>query len=76
MIREALEDHEGRRLKRLVDGNCEKVILALFEEAHELAKENVCKPIFEVMEQVAVKDFFTAEADELLEDKMYRLAES
>lgn len=70
MIREAFEEHEERILRVLIDDGCEKVVFAHFEEAHECAKGNVCILGFEVIEQAAVKAFFTRGADELLVDKI------
>lgn len=41
MIPEAFEEHEKRRLERLIDDRCQKVILAHFEEAHERTEGNI-----------------------------------
>lgn len=52
------------------------MVLDLFEEAHEQAKTNVYTPAFEVIEQAYLKTFLFGDADDLLDEKMYRLAES
>lgn len=52
------------------------MLLDLFEEDRAQAKRNVYTLVFEVMEQVAVNAFLTGGADELLDDKMYKPAES
>lgn len=54
----------------------ENVIFAFFKEAHNHANGNVYTPIFKITEQAAVKASLTGRVDELLDDKMYMLAES
>lgn len=63
-------------LRELIDKKGKKMILALLEEAHEPSKEHIYKPVLTVMVQTNVKSFCTGRADELLDDKMYKLAES
>lgn len=76
MIREALGEQTEKRLGRLIDDGCKKIVLACFEEAHERAKRKFYTPVFGVKEQVAVKDIFITGASELHDDKTYRLVES
>lgn len=76
LICRALEEYEKERLARLVDDRYEKVVLPLFEEAHGHAKGNVFTPVVEAIQQAVVKAFFNKRADELRNDKMYKLAES
>lgn len=52
------------------------MVLALSEETHEHAKENIYTPAAEVLVQAAIAAFFTGEAEELLKDKIHHLAES
>lgn len=52
------------------------MVLDLFEEAHEQAKRNDHTSVFVVKEQAAMKAFCTGEAEEILEDNKYKLAES
>lgn len=70
-----LDKHQEGRPRRLIDDRCEKVVLALFEEALVRAKGIVRTPVFRVMTQTAVKAFFAGGADELLHDKIHKLAE-
>lgn len=49
--------------------------LYLFEEAHEQVKKNIHTTLFGVIEQTAVKTFFNEGANELLDEKMYKLAD-
>lgn len=76
MILEVLKEHKEGRLRRLTDDRCEKFVLRILEDAHERTKENFYMFVFEVTGQIAIKTFLTAGADELLDDKMYKLAES
>lgn len=76
MIREAVIEYGEERLRRPIDDKCEKVLIALFQEAHDCAMNNVHTPTYEVTEQAAVKPIFTGGADKLLGEKMYRLTES
>lgn len=76
MIRDVLKEHLKRRLWRLIDNSCVKVVLALFEEPHRCAKEGVYTAVFEIRKQVGVKSFFSGRADELLDVKMYELFKS
>lgn len=48
--------------------------LALFQGAQERATDNVHTPIYVVIEQAAFKVFFTGSANELFDQKMYKLA--
>lgn len=70
IIQEALKEHEKDGLRRLIDDRCEKLVLALFERARKHALENVRTSIFEVIKQATRKNFFTGEADELLDNKI------
>lgn len=76
MIREALEEQKKERLRPVIVDKCERVVFALYEEAHVGADGNVYKVVFDVMEQAAVKAFFSGGADKQLGDKMYKLAAS
>lgn len=71
---EGLEEHEQRKLIRLIDDRCKIFVLSIFKKAHEQAKRNVQKPVFEVMQHAALKKLFTDGVDELLDDKMYKPA--
>lgn len=62
-------------IRRLVNEKCRNVVLDLFHKAHEQAKMNLHTPVFKVMKKAAEKAFLTAEAKELLKDKMYELSE-
>lgn len=53
MTQAALKEDEEGRPRRLVDGECEKVVLPLFEEAGELAKENDFTHIFHIINKPA-----------------------
>lgn len=46
------------------------VVLGFLEEAHDQARGNVYTPLYEVIEQTAVKSFFTLGADDRLYDKI------
>lgn len=52
------------------------MVLALLEERHDRIKEDAHTPVIKVVEQIAVKPFLSAGADELIKDMMYSLAES
>lgn len=52
------------------------MVLPVFEEAHEQAKRNIDTAISQVMDMAAMKSFFTAGADEVLDVKMCKLAKS
>lgn len=71
----AFEERDRRELRRLIDSRYKIVLIARFQEAHEPAKRNVYTDVFEVMKQVSVNFFFQDEADRLLDDNMYQLAE-
>lgn len=75
MIREVVEDRDEETLRRLPDNRCKKAFLALFEKALDRGSENCCTAV-KVMRQAAIKTFFTREADELADDKIYKLAKS
>lgn len=75
LFQEALEENDERRIKRLITSRCNSVFLALIEEAHGRIKRIIHTRIIQDMERVALKAFFTKEADELLDDKLYKLAE-
>lgn len=47
MILDALKKHEKGRLRHLNNDRCEKVVLALFEEAQERTEGIFCNHIFE-----------------------------
>lgn len=70
MVLEALVEHEETRLRRLIDNRCNNVVLDLFEAIHKQTRRNVQAPLFAVMEDTVLKDFFTETVDELLDDKM------
>lgn len=70
MVQEALKEHEEDRLSRVIDDRRGKVVLTLFEEAQQRAKDNRNTPIFEVMEPATVKAFIAREAEEVFDDKM------
>lgn len=57
LIREALDEHEKTRLGSRSDDRCEKVVLMLFQEAHEWAKGNVYTPLLETSEPATLKYF-------------------
>lgn len=75
MNREAVEEHEEGRIRRLIDDRGEKVVLALFEEADDRTKRNDYTHIISVILKTTVKAFFNGGAVELLQDKLYSLAE-
>lgn len=50
------------------------MVLFLFQEAQELAVDNVRTLIYDVMKQATVEVFFNGGSHELLEEKMYKLA--
>lgn len=52
VIPEALKQHEENRLRHTVEDRCKKVVLALFEESQEYAKNNVYAPIFEFVQKL------------------------
>lgn len=63
-------------LRRLLKDKYINVVPNLFKEAHRKSKRNVHTPVFNIMGQAAMKAFFTREADELHNDKIYKLANS
>lgn len=63
-------------LRRFIDEKWEQIVLRLFEKPQKRALNNVHTSIYKVMEQVAVKAFFTGGADKLFGDKINNLAES
>lgn len=75
MVRKALNEHE-KRLLRLVDKRCKKMVHDLSQKLQERALDNVYTPIHGVMEQAAGKALLNQGADELLEEENYKLAES
>lgn len=52
------------------------MVLGLFKDAHEQAERNIYTPAFEVTVEAAAKSLFTERAEELLDDKVYKLVES
>lgn len=58
-----------------MDGICQKVFILLFEKASWACQGNGYSPLFAVVERVAVENFFTEGADELLDDKIHKLVE-
>lgn len=76
IIREALVKHKKDRLRHHIDDRCEKVVLDLFQEALERTMGNTQSSTYRVMQQAAVKAFFSGGADELLHQKMYKIAKS
>lgn len=76
LICKSLKKLEQRRIGLLTNDKCKNVVLHLYDDAHEQAERTLHTPIFKVIEQVAVKSFFTREADTLLDEKIYKLAVS
>lgn len=52
------------------------MVLALLEEAHGRGKENVFTLVLVVLKQTAVNALFTEDPEKLIEEKMYKPAES
>lgn len=76
IIWEALIDHEEDMLNRLIADKRENVVLEFFQEAWKRALDNVHMPILKFIGQVAVKISPTGGDEELLQDKIYKLAVS
>lgn len=76
LIFEAPEEHKDWRLERLIEDRCKSVVLAHIRNAHERAEKNFYSPVVRLAEPECRDKFYTRGADELLEDKMYRIAES
>lgn len=70
VICKSLKGDEERRLNPVEDDGCEKVILALLEDAYKRTNGNVYISVFKVIEQAAVEAFFTEGPEELLDGKM------
>lgn len=75
MVLEALHKREKDRLRHLVHDRCTEGILLLFQQAQERAIDNVYTRICKVLAQEGVNAFLTEGAEELFDEKMYRLAE-
>lgn len=74
MIRKAFKEHDEGCIGD-IDDRCEEVLTTLFEEAHEHAREKVYIPVFEVIVQTAVKDFFSGAEHGLVHDIIHKRAD-
>lgn len=69
-------EHKKETLRRLIDDRWKKVVLVQSPKAQGRTMENFDTPIYEVMKQATVKGFLPRSANELLDGKMCKLAES
>lgn len=72
----ACEEQKQQTFTRLVHNRYKNLVFDLFGKAHEQARGNVYTSVFDVMEQAAVKALLAQGADELPEEKHYKLRQS
>lgn len=71
-----LDEQDDGCLTRVTDVQSKKVALALFRETDELDMDSAHIPLYHRTEQAAGRTFLTGGAEQLLNDKIYNLAES
>lgn len=76
LIQKALTKHEEDRLRRFIDARGANVTLALFQCSEEPILDHFHTATYEAVKYEAVKPAFARRLDELLDQIMYRLAES
>lgn len=76
MISDAPEGHKEGRLVHLAEYRCDKAVLTLFQESHNLVRERLYATVVEIIREKAVNTFFTGGVNELLDKSMYKLVEA
>lgn len=76
LINAALRGHEKRKIRRLIDNGCERVVFALFEQTNMTSEGTVHAPAHEATAKATVTAIFTRGVDEVPDDKTYKTFDS